>query len=234
MTKKFKVGDWVEVVCDDEYTITKVGSYGVVVEDLLMGCSVDVDFKHFNKPEHEPKKSEWPIDRADLRLMTKTPLPPYPPISTDTVKIDFTKEMTDMVKGKSYPFPTFPTIPADDLCLTPYDAQADMAEELSVEPEHVQEPDKHAQRKGQPIFSGCLMYFPDALLAIGECSRIANEQHNAGEPMHWSREKSADHPDALLRHLIDAGTMDDDNILHSTKVAWRALAMLQLELENNE
>ena len=136
-------------------------------------------------------------------------------------------------------------IPEKHLELFGYDACSNSlptyppATPLPVEPEHVQEPDKqepdkHAQRKGQPIFSGCLKYFPDALLAIGECSRIANEQHNAGEPMHWSREKSADHPDALLRHLIDAGTMDDDNILHSTKVAWRALAMLQLELENSK
>jgi hypothetical protein len=116
-----------------------------------------------------------------------------------------------------------------------YEAWCDQFDdEPPVEPEHVQEPDKHAQRKGQPIFSGCLMYFPDALLAIGECSRIANEQHNAGEPMHWSREKSADHHDALLRHLIDVGTLDDDKILHSTKVAWRALAALQLELENSK
>ena len=91
--------------------------------------------------------------------------------------------------------------------------------------------DKHAKRKAQPIYGGVLKYFPAALLEIAECSRIANEQHNPGEPMHWSREKSADHPDALVRHLLDSGTVDDDNIRHTTKVAWRALAMLQLELE---
>ena len=32
---------------------------------------------------------------------------------------------------------------------------------------------------------------------------------------------------------MEAGTIDDDNIRHSTKVAWRALANLQKELELN-
>ena len=30
---------------------------------------------------------------------------------------------------------------------------------------------------------------------------------------------------------MDAGTLDDDGISHSTKVAWRALANLQKEIE---
>jgi hypothetical protein len=49
--------------------------------------------------------------------------------------------------------------------------------------------------------------------------------------MHWDRSKSGDELDALARHLLDAGTMDDDGIRHSTKVAWRAMANLQKELE---
>ncbi len=88
------------------------------------------------------------------------------------------------------------------------------------------------QRKETPIYSGVLMYFPDAIREIARCSFIANEQHNPGTKMHWDRSKSGDELDALTRHLMEAGTMDDDGILHSTKVAWRALANLQKELEN--
>jgi hypothetical protein len=62
-------------------------------------------------------------------------------------------------------------------------------------------------------------------------SRVANEQHNPGEPMHWAKEKSTDEADAMLRHQLDAGRIDGDGIRHSAKVAWRALAQLQRELE---
>lgn len=86
-------------------------------------------------------------------------------------------------------------------------------------------------RKATPVTTGCLDYFPDALLAIAELSRIGNEQHNPGTPLHWDRSKSSDEADALLRHLIDRGTRDTDGVRHTAKVAWRALALLQKEIE---
>ncbi len=95
-------------------------------------------------------------------------------------------------------------------------------------------------RKDHPLFSGCLAYFPDALLAVAALSRIANEKHNPGEPLHWSRDKSSDHADCLSRHQLDAGKIDHDwdwsgqEVRHSTEVAWRALAQLQLEIEAAE
>ena len=95
----------------------------------------------------------------------------------------------------------------------------------------IDEHNKHAARKATPLFSGCIAYFPDALLEIARLSKACNDQHNPGEPMHWAREKSSDHLDALARHLVDAGTMDDDGQRHTAKVAWRALAQLQLEME---
>lgn len=88
-----------------------------------------------------------------------------------------------------------------------------------------------ATRKAMPIVAGCLDYFPDALLAVAELSRKGNEQHNPGEPLHWAREKSTDEADALVRHLLDRGTIDTDGVRHSTKMAWRALALLQKEIE---
>jgi len=102
-----------------------------------------------------------------------------------------------------------------------------------VQPDSPLPADKQA-RKETPIYSGLLMYFPRACAAVAHLSYAANEQHNPGEPMHWAREKSSDHPDCLMRHLIDAGTIDDDGQRHTAKVAWRALAMLELELEGQQ
>ncbi len=88
-----------------------------------------------------------------------------------------------------------------------------------------------AQRKATPVCTGVLDYFPDALSAVARVSRIGNDKHNPGEPLHWSREKSSDHADCILRHMRDRGTLDDDGELHDAKVAWRALAQLQLAEE---
>lgn len=88
-----------------------------------------------------------------------------------------------------------------------------------------------ADRKQCPIFSGVLMYFPDAIAEVAHTSYMGNEQHNPGEPLHWSRGKSDDHEDCLTRHIIERGTIDTDGIRHSAKAAWRALAILQLEIE---
>lgn len=88
-----------------------------------------------------------------------------------------------------------------------------------------------ADRKARPVFSGVIRYFPDALLEVARLSAIGNEQHNPGQPLHWDRSKSQDEGDALVRHQIDAGTFDTDGVRHSAKVAWRALAQLQKELE---
>jgi len=37
-----------------------------------------------------------------------------------------------------------------------------------------------------------------------------------------------------MRHLMEVGSLDSDGIRHSTKVAWRALANLQKEIENGK
>lgn len=87
------------------------------------------------------------------------------------------------------------------------------------------------ERKRTPIFSGVLMYFPDAIAAVAQCSWAGNEQHNPGTKLHWDRAKSGDEHDAMLRHAMEAGTIDSDGIRHSAKVAWRALAALQKEIE---
>lgn len=87
------------------------------------------------------------------------------------------------------------------------------------------------QRKERPLARGCLDYFPDALLEVAHVSFVGSQQHQPGEPMRWDKAKSPDHSDCLLRHLVDRGTTDTDGLLHTAKVAWRALALLQIELE---
>lgn len=87
------------------------------------------------------------------------------------------------------------------------------------------------ERKAFPLATGCIDYFPDALVAVAELSFVGNQQHNPGQPLYWDRSKSTDEPDALMRHFIQRGTRDEDGIRHSAKVAWRALALLQKEIE---
>ena len=87
------------------------------------------------------------------------------------------------------------------------------------------------ERKATPIFSGVFKYFPRALAAVAQASKAGNDQHNPDTELHWDRSKSGDELDALTRHLLEAGTFDEDGIRHSTKVAWRAMANLEKELE---
>ena len=86
-------------------------------------------------------------------------------------------------------------------------------------------------RKQRPLARGVLDYFPDALMEVAYTSWVGSQQHNPGEEMRWAKEKSADEADCILRHLKDRGTFDSDGVRHSAKVAWRALAMLQRELD---
>jgi len=102
-------------------------------------------------------------------------------------------------------------------------------------------PEDQAARKAIPLCSGALDYFPAALAAVAELSRVGNEQHNPGEPMHHARGKSSDHADCIVRHLLDRGQVYEVTIAgkvhrvrHSVAVAWRALALAQEELEREE
>jgi hypothetical protein len=96
--------------------------------------------------------------------------------------------------------------------------------------------DKAALRKGQPLATGVLAYFPDALKKVAECSVAGQKQHNVGEALYWDKSKSSDNADALVRHLADhyVNPIDDDGTLHLAKVAWRALATLQIYLDGEQ
>jgi hypothetical protein len=96
-------------------------------------------------------------------------------------------------------------------------------------------PTDPAARKEFPVGTGVLDYFPDALVAIAEVSKKGNDQHNPGEPLHWARGKSMDQDDTIIRHYLERGTIDPtDGMRHSAKMAWRVLALLQLEIEEEQ
>lgn len=89
------------------------------------------------------------------------------------------------------------------------------------------------QRKDIPL-AALFDYFPDALMAVAHLIKVGNDQHNPGQPLHWARDKSMDQADCLLRHFIDRGTIDIDQVRHSTKMTWRSLALTQIEIEHAE
>lgn len=92
-------------------------------------------------------------------------------------------------------------------------------------------PTSPTERKTYPVGTGFLDYFPLAVAEVAHVSYIGNEQHNPGQPLHWDKSKSTDEADAMIRHFLQRGMRDTDGTRHSAKVAWRALALLQREIE---
>ena len=97
------------------------------------------------------------------------------------------------------------------------------------------------ERKNTPMFSGVLAYFPDALAEVSRLSKVGNDKHNPGQPLHWAKEKSTDHKDCIVRHLADHSKGErfvpdypGKNIRALAAVAWRALAALQIEIESEQ
>lgn len=86
-------------------------------------------------------------------------------------------------------------------------------------------------RKEFPVASGFMDYFPDAIAAVAHLSYLATKQHHPDKPMHWNRAVSNDEDDTMMRHFLQRGTRDTDGERHSAKMVWRALAMLQKEIE---
>jgi hypothetical protein len=128
-------------------------------------------------------------------------------------------------RGKTIGWQRVPTEDAFDLPVNPIEeliAAAGCPTRLETD---------SAKRKDVPIYSGFVRYFPDAMAEVARLSKAGNDKHNPGEPLHWSRAKSDDHLDCLARHLVEAGTLDDDGFLHDVKIAWRAMTNLQVLLE---
>lgn len=110
-------------------------------------------------------------------------------------------------------------------------------------------PDDRQARKDTPVWSGVLEYFPAAICAAARISKIGNDIHNPGEPLHHARGKSMDHTDCIARHLIDyqaiKAAVEADRAggwatcqsravaeEHLGNLVWRVLAYAQEQLEN--
>lgn len=105
-----------------------------------------------------------------------------------------------------------------------------------------------AERKSAPVYEGVMCYFPNALVEVARVSKMGNDKHNPGQPLHWSFNKSTDHGDCIARHQLEAEDIDTsdleyerenvvssaqhEGVLHAAKVAWRALAQLETLLLN--
>ena len=94
------------------------------------------------------------------------------------------------------------------------------------------------ERKNYPLFRGCLRYFPAAIAGIARISKLGNDKHNPGEDMHHARNKSSDHGDCIMRHLVDVEDLmasynrgnavtKQDILDEVSQMAWRALALSQ-------
>ncbi len=101
-------------------------------------------------------------------------------------------------------------------------------------------PTDSATRKGYPLLSGCLKYFPAALAGVAAISKIGNDKHNPGQALHHARGKSNDHGDCILRHLTDTEDLlaaharktgdiptEQTILTEANQLAWRALAYVQ-------
>ena len=88
-------------------------------------------------------------------------------------------------------------------------------------------------RKDAPVFSGFCQYFPLAMIEVSRLSKLGNDKHNPGQPLHWSKGKSYDHGDCIVRHQLQFDEIDEDTKLyHAVSVAWRAMAQLEVLLES--
>lgn len=129
-------------------------------------------------------------------------------------------------------FTRLPPLPdAEVIVNTPHNYVEESLLTQETHTKNVSRASKHEERKRTPVCTGVLDYFPDAIREIAKLSLVANEQHNPGTEMHWDRNKSTDHANCILRHMLDRGKLDSDGFSHTVKVAWRALALLQVELE---
>lgn len=98
------------------------------------------------------------------------------------------------------------------------------------------------ERKNYALLRGCLRYFPAALAGVALISKLGNDKHNPGEEMYHAREKSTDHGDCIVRHLMDLQDLlanaeranspltpygEQQILSEASSLCWRALALSQ-------
>jgi hypothetical protein len=103
-------------------------------------------------------------------------------------------------------------------------------------------PDNDQARKLLPIFKLVTRYFPKALREVTKVSVANNVRYNPEKDpadINWARGKSTDQLGSAFRHMLEAAvdgkvfeTGTDIYVL--AEAAWRILAALELEIENQE
>ena len=98
---------------------------------------------------------------------------------------------------------------------------------------------KDSDRKSTFVYSA-FEFFPDALMELGRAISAGQDQHirDNGETQspQWDRTKSNQHMQSMARHMVDYAKgveIDTDGTYHLSKIVWRALAQLQMDIENN-
>lgn len=81
-------------------------------------------------------------------------------------------------------------------------------------------PADSAARKEVPVFSGVIKYAPAAIAGVARISKLGNDKHNPGEPLHHARGKSTDHGDCILRHAMDVSDIEAAIIRVDEGVEW--------------
>lgn len=91
-------------------------------------------------------------------------------------------------------------------------------------------------RNALPVWDGCIAYFPDCWAEIAKVSVLGNKQHALGDKLRFARDVSTDHQNKVMRHMLDhagGAVFDEDGTMHLAKAAWRALAALQVAIEEH-
>lgn len=144
-----------------------------------------------------------------------------------TVKSDFSPDTSEMIEIETIDSGCCAVLPQNVTLYAPVEAR------LMATPTPSPLPADSVGRKAVPLATGCLYYFPAALAEVARLSKVGNDKHNPGQPLHHARSKSTDHADCIVRHQIDVGTIDPETGFdHAVMVAWRALAQLQELLES--
>lgn len=82
-------------------------------------------------------------------------------------------------------------------------------------------------REDYPLYDVLFGYFPAAMLMLAKWAKVGNDQHNPGEPLGWARDKSTDHTNKILRHLVDYDQKESNGFYEAVPLLWRAAALVQ-------
>lgn len=130
--------------------------------------------------------------------------------------------------------------PCSESCKHPHNLE--LLEE-TFHPISVKDHDGKLDDGRPPVFQGVLDYFPRAILAVADVSKLGAEKY---EWKGWEKVPNAEarYRDALGRHIVkrgiegeyDADWLKDYNqkVLHDAAVAWNALAVLEMTLRGKK